>query len=223
MLGNLSPPSALTGRHLPRSPQWKPPRAPPCLASKEALGTFYAASIGGLKLNQEGHGRPPAPETLHHLLGGERALVRQVSPPPRQGRAQRPPRGQKGQCHPSPEAVKPVLSAANVLVRETKASEPRSGQGGAGFEGRANLSKSLGRREEAGDWPSARPTHPAPRPTPGQPPAWAPCSMWQSGPGALCGDRATALPTEPTDTGLRAEVQAPPSDPQAKWRLVPRP
>lgn len=134
-----------------------------------------------------------------------------------------PPRAERAMSPIPGGRVKPVLSAANILVGETKASEPRSGQGGAGFEGRANLSKSLGRREEAGDWPSARPTRcPPPQPQ-AKPPARASCSRWQSGPGALCGDRATALPTEPTDTGFRAEVQAPPSDPKAKWRLVPRP
>lgn len=70
-----------------------------------------------------------------------------------------PPRAERAMSPIPGGRVKPVLSAANILVGETKASEPRSGQGGAGFEGRANLSKSLGRREEAGDWPSARPTH----------------------------------------------------------------
>lgn len=115
-----------------------------------------------------------------------------------------PPRAERAMSPIPGGRVKPVLSAANILVRETKASEPRSGRGGAGFEGRANLSKRLGRREEAGDWLSARPT---PRPPPHPRPASckAPCGRWQSGPGALCGDRATALPTEPTDTGLRAE------------------
>lgn len=79
-----------------------------------------------------------------------------------------PPRAERAMSPIPGGRVKPVLSAANILVGETKASEPRSGQGGAGFEGRANLSKSLGRREEAGDWPSARPTHCPPPTTPGQ-------------------------------------------------------
>ena len=125
-----------------------------------------------------------------------------------------PPRAERAMPPIPGGRVKPVPSAANILVRETKASEPRLGQGGVGLEGRANLSKSLGRREEAGDWLSARPT---PRPRPAS--CRAPCSRWQSGPGALCGDRATALPTEPTATGLQAELQAPPSDLQAKWSL----